>query len=267
MRRMEELFGDRRPLIAMAHLRALPGTPAVRRRSRAGRGGRRAARRPRHHPRRRVRRGPLLQRGRPSLFVQGGVRGRGCHDPGGDGAGAQGPAVRDRLPLGPAGRPQHRRGHRRVVHPLRARRRLRIGHGPVEHRRRRAAARAASPRRRRRGDVHERHARVRQLAGYAQRRRGGAVGGVVEPCRRHPHLRSASGDGAGHGGAGPGQGDARGRRARLRQHRRQRRQRRLVPRRRPTASSSAPTSSATATRGTRSPPIASPRSRPRPGAG
>ncbi len=27
MRRIQELFGDRRPLIAMAHLRALPGTP------------------------------------------------------------------------------------------------------------------------------------------------------------------------------------------------------------------------------------------------
>ena len=74
MGRVSELFGERRPLIAMAHLRALPGTPAVRREGRRGRHRREPARRPRDHPRGRLRRGPVLQRGRPAVLVQGRLR-------------------------------------------------------------------------------------------------------------------------------------------------------------------------------------------------
>ena len=114
------LFGDKKPLIAMAHLRALPGTPLYD--EKAGVAG-------------------IVEHLRADLEIilaadfdavlfcnegdlpysfKAGYDGVADHDPRGHRAGAQGPAVRGRLPLGPARGAQHRRGHRRIVHPLRA---------------------------------------------------------------------------------------------------------------------------------------------------
>ena len=155
-----DLFPTRKPIIAMAHVPPLPGTPLYD--AERGVDGLVEAVR--------ADLGILLDGGvdavmfcnegdRPYAF-QAGYDGVVGDDACRHGAPTDGPTVRRRLPVGPAGGPRDRRRDRRQLHARGRQRRLRVGHGPVEHGRGRSASRATPPRVGHR-DLHERRARVR----------------------------------------------------------------------------------------------------------
>ena len=176
------LFTDRKPVIAMAHLPPLPGTPLY--------DGQRgvegivaavgadveAPARPRR------RRDHVLQRGRPALLVAGRPRGDSDARAGGQRARAQRPdgaastscgtrSLRSPSPSPAAG-----------AHPRGRHRGLRVGHGALEHRPRPAPTRAQAPGRRARGGADERHPRVRLAARSQDGRSGDALDGLLEVC-------------------------------------------------------------------------------------
>ena len=107
------------------------GHTAVRRGGRAGCDRRRGRARRGEPSKRRLRRDPLLQRGRPSLHAEGVVRRRRDDGAGRRRGGAARPALWRRLPVGRAGRARRGRRDGWIVHSRGRDRRVRIRHGIV----------------------------------------------------------------------------------------------------------------------------------------